>query len=59
VEILRQAFDASVDDPQFREEARRMALDVNPTNGAEVQRIIALLVAEPPEVIERAKAFIQ
>jgi len=59
VAVLRQTFDASVHDPLFRAEAERMALDVNPTSGAEVQRVIALLVAEPPEIIEKAKAFIR
>ena len=37
VEALRRAFDATMNDPAFREGARQMEIDVDPMNGEDVQ----------------------
>jgi len=59
VALLRGVFDAAVGDPSLLAEANRMQIDVNPRPGSEVQKIIASLLAEPPTVIEQAKALMQ
>jgi tripartite-type tricarboxylate transporter receptor subunit TctC len=58
VEILRRAFDAMVDDPQFRSEAERLKLLVTPMTGDEVSRRIGALYATPPDVVARAKTIL-
>jgi tripartite-type tricarboxylate transporter receptor subunit TctC len=54
VKALRDAFDATMKDPDFVKEATRLALEVRPVSGAEVQRLIEEIYASPPEVIKRA-----
>lgn len=59
VSTLRKAFSQTVTDPNFLEEAQRLNIDVNPTDGETVQKIIIMLTAEPPAVIEKARTFLQ
>jgi len=54
VKILRDAFDATMKDPDFIREATRLALEVRPVSGAEVDRLIREIYASPPDVIKRA-----
>jgi len=54
VKALRDAFDATMKDPDFVKEATRLALEVRPVNGAEVQRLIQEIYASPPDVVKRA-----
>ena len=58
VAILRQAFINTVADGYFLDEAHRLGVDVNPTDGETVQKIITSLVAEPPAVVEKARTFL-
>jgi hypothetical protein len=55
---LRAAFDATMADPQFIEEARAAGLEVNPVSGAAIERLIAETYATPPEVVAQAKAAV-
>ena len=55
VELLRTAFDRTVTDKSFLAEAERMGLSVSATGGAEVDRQVAAMYAEPPELIALAK----
>jgi len=52
---LRAAFMATMADPQFRADAVKMQIDVNPTSGEEVAAFIARIAASPPQVVERTK----
>jgi len=54
VKALRDAFDATMKDPDFVKEATRLALEVRPVNGVDVDRLIREIYASPPEVIKRA-----
>jgi tripartite-type tricarboxylate transporter receptor subunit TctC len=54
VKALRDAFDATMKDPEFVKEATRLALEVRPVNGADVDRLIREVYASPPDVIKRA-----
>jgi hypothetical protein len=54
VKILRDAFDATMKDPDFVREATRLALEVRPVSGADVDKLIREIYASPPDVIKRA-----
>ena len=51
---LRAAFDATMKDPQFLAEAKRLDLEVRPVSGAEVEKLIKELYASPPDVVKLA-----
>lgn len=51
---LRAAFDATMKDPQFLAEAKRLNLEVRPVAGADVQKLIKELYATPPDVVKLA-----
>jgi tripartite-type tricarboxylate transporter receptor subunit TctC len=58
VALFRHAFDRLVSDPQFVAEAEKMGMDINPTSGETLQRIIAELVHADPALLARAKEAI-
>lgn len=58
VRILRRAFDATMRDPQFLHEANKLALEVEPMTGEEVQAGVNQILATPPNVIEALRAVI-
>jgi hypothetical protein len=53
---LRAAFDATMKDPQFLAEAKRLDLEVRPVNGAAVQKLIEEVYATPADVVKLAAA---
>jgi tripartite-type tricarboxylate transporter receptor subunit TctC len=56
---LRAAFDATMKDPGFVAEIERVKLEVNPTSGAEIDRLLADVYATPRELIEKAKQAVR
>jgi hypothetical protein len=58
VAALRQAFDATVQDPQFLAEAAKSQMDISPMSGEESQRIADSIVNTPPDVVTRAKVLL-
>jgi hypothetical protein len=59
IAALRRAFDAVMHDPAFLDEARRLALEVRPVAGAEVQKLFGEIYASPPEVVKIAAELIR
>ncbi len=55
IEALREAFDATVRDPDFLAEMRSQALDVRPLGGAAVQGLMRDIYASPPDVVKLAR----
>ena len=51
---LRAAFDATMKDPVFLADTRRLQLDVRPVSGAEVDAMIAQLYTTPKDVVAKA-----
>ena len=51
---LREAFDATMKDPDFLAETSRLNLDVAPATGAEVEALIREVYASPPEAVRLA-----
>jgi tripartite-type tricarboxylate transporter receptor subunit TctC len=52
---LREAFAATLNDPEFREDATRSKLDLAPIGGEEAQRLITELFAMPDELKTRLR----
>jgi tripartite-type tricarboxylate transporter receptor subunit TctC len=55
LEILRKAFDKMVNDPKFVAEATKRRLGVDPATGEEVQEVVADVMSQPQDVIDRMK----
>jgi tripartite-type tricarboxylate transporter receptor subunit TctC len=53
---LRQAFDQMTRDPDFRAEADRLQLEIDPLSGAEAERVVRLIVETPPAIIRQVQA---
>jgi ABC-type phosphate/phosphonate transport system substrate-binding protein len=58
IALLRTAFIALAKDAEFLAEAERTKIEVAPISGQEVDKIVALIAATPPDIAERfSKAF--
>jgi hypothetical protein len=55
VAALRDAFDATLRDPQFTEAAKQSNMDINPMRGEELQQIVGRIVSAPPRVLAMVK----
>jgi tripartite-type tricarboxylate transporter receptor subunit TctC len=55
IATLRQAFDATMRDPDFLAEMRSQALDVRPLSGGAVQALMRDIYASPPDVVKLAR----
>ncbi len=58
INTLRTAFDATMADKQFLEDAAKMRIDISPLPGAKVQDVVAKLYASPKEIVEQARQAI-
>jgi tripartite-type tricarboxylate transporter receptor subunit TctC len=57
-QILRAAFDATLSDPEFLDDARKMALDVSPVSGRAVEALINELYTTPDDVVAKVRHVI-
>jgi len=57
-DALRRAFDATMADADFLVEARQRGLEVNPVQGAEIDRLVGELYQTPADVLAEARAAI-
>src|SRR5215471_7453914 len=55
---LRQAFMATMQDPEFIAEIKKRNLTIEPLSGEEVQRIVAASAATPKELVDQAKRYV-
>ena len=55
VAILRQAFDATMNDAEFRKEAQAMGFELAPQTGARIAALVEAAMATPKEVVEKAQ----
>ncbi len=56
VQILRRAFDATMDDPAFLADAQRLRLEISPANGDEVQHAVHQVLTTRPDIVREAAA---
>jgi tripartite-type tricarboxylate transporter receptor subunit TctC len=59
VAILRKAFDDTMNDAEFKADAAKRKLDLDPTSGKELQQVVEDIFKTPPAVVERVKPFLQ
>jgi tripartite-type tricarboxylate transporter receptor subunit TctC len=58
VDALRAAFDATVVDPDFLADMKQAGLDVAPTNGKDLAKLVADVYATPKAIVDQARAMI-
>jgi tripartite-type tricarboxylate transporter receptor subunit TctC len=56
---LRTAFMATMKDPAFVAEARKLGMDIDAVDGDEVQRLVRTIYATPPDLIAKMKNALQ
>jgi tripartite-type tricarboxylate transporter receptor subunit TctC len=59
LKMLREAFDATVTDPDFVSDAKRQMLDVEPEDGAHLEALIKKIYATPKPVVDRIGELIK
>ena len=59
VAILRAAFDATMRDRQFLDDAQKTRIDINALSGARVQELVGKAYATPKPVVDRAKELLR
>ncbi len=57
-DALRRAFDQTLQDTQFLDEAARSRLEISPITGEEAQRIVIEAYTTPKELVDRAHALV-
>jgi tripartite-type tricarboxylate transporter receptor subunit TctC len=58
VKALRAAFDATMKDPAFLDEARRLRLEVAPTSGKKLEEIVGGILSAPQPIRDRLASII-
>ena len=58
-QTLRDAFDATMKDPAFLAEMKKLTLDVRPQNGVQVEQLVRQAYAYPPDVVKLAAEAIR
>jgi len=58
LDMLRSAFDATMADQQFLDDADKMRIDISPLPGTKVQALVQKLYATPKDVVIRARQII-
>ena len=59
VRMLRHAFEATVNDPQFRDEAQKLGFEITLRTGEQLEALIRSAKQASPEIIERITKIIQ
>jgi tripartite-type tricarboxylate transporter receptor subunit TctC len=58
VQLLRTAYDAVMADKQFLADARKSRLDISPSPGVKLQKLVASIYSTPKATVERARKII-
>jgi hypothetical protein len=58
VQLLREAFRATLDDAAFRAEAERARLDIDPVSGEDLGTVVERLSALEPALVRRLRAVL-
>jgi hypothetical protein len=59
IEALRSAFDETMTDPAFLAEAEKLHLEVQPVDGAQIQRVLRKVYGSPKILIDRARSLMK
>jgi hypothetical protein len=55
---LLAAFDATLKDPEFLEDAKKLQIDINPISGAAVEKLIGDLYQTPEGITAKVRAIV-
>jgi len=58
VQILQDAFDATMKDPEYIAEAKKIGLNVSPLRGVEIVRLVQEIQATPEPVVQRLRELL-
>jgi tripartite-type tricarboxylate transporter receptor subunit TctC len=58
IALLRQAFDATLKDPQFLADAKRLQMEVDPLKGDEIEQLLKTAYGAPAPIVARAATLI-
>jgi tripartite-type tricarboxylate transporter receptor subunit TctC len=58
VKILRDAFNATMKDPEFLADIEKRKFELDPTSGEELDKIVREVMTQPPETIARMKKLL-
>ena len=58
VQMLRQAFDQSMKDPELLAETKKQRMDVDPTSGPNLEKLAQDILQQPPDVLARVKKIL-
>jgi tripartite-type tricarboxylate transporter receptor subunit TctC len=59
LEMLRRAFDATMNDSAFRAEAERLGMEVDPVTGENVQALVSRIMATSADLARRAREILR
>jgi tripartite-type tricarboxylate transporter receptor subunit TctC len=59
VEALRRAFDATMKDPDFLADAKKLSLEIDPITGEQAQALIAKVLSTPQPIAERVRKALE
>jgi len=59
LKALRDAFDATMKDPDYRKDATTTGFDLAPVRGADLQKRVQQVLATPQELVARAKEIME
>jgi tripartite-type tricarboxylate transporter receptor subunit TctC len=59
VAALRKAFDDTMKDPEFLDEAKKAHADLRPMSGTDLQTLVTEVVRTPPEVVTKLNSVLQ
>jgi tripartite-type tricarboxylate transporter receptor subunit TctC len=59
VAALRDAYRATMKDPEFRKDAAKLNFEVNPVYGEQLQKVVEKVIGTPKELAARAKPLLE
>ena len=59
LKIFREAFLKTMKDPDLLAEAKRKNFDITPSTGEELEALAKVVMAQPPEIVERVKILME
>ncbi len=59
VATLRSAFDETMKDPEFLDDAKLQKADIDPVGGGEINALLDRVYSAPPEVVARIRELIK
>lgn len=59
IAALRQAFEATMLDFEYRSDAEKQSLEIDPVSGHQIERLLRAVYASPAEVVSSARAIVE